>query len=47
MGRAKQGYVFVRCQDCYEVVEVKYHRIRRWKMKCPKCGVLLDVKWKH
>ncbi len=37
MAKARHGYIFVKCNHCHEVVEVKHYKLRRWKMKCPKC----------
>lgn len=38
LGKANDGYTFVKCAHCNKLVQVKYHRVRRWKMVCPECG---------
>lgn len=46
MPKAKPGYIFVECCNC-GLVEIKYYSKRRWKMKCPTCGKILDVKYNY
>ena len=41
MAKAKPGYIFIECSDC-GIVEVKYYKTRKWKMKCPKCNKILS-----
>jgi hypothetical protein len=47
-GKANQGHIFVKCCHCNKLVQVKYHRVRRWKMVCPECNeVVVDVKYNY
>jgi len=43
--RSKPGYIFVRCNHCHKTAEIKYHKVRRWMMKCPDCGEVIDIKY--